>query len=254
MLRWPRNSRRVSECHWLAGEARVPCEVRRSARRRTLSIEVYPDLRVIVRAPSRCPRSLIEARLAERAPWIERQVERFRRLARERPPEPRYIEGETHLYMGEQHALEVVAAARAGVTRVTGALRLSLPPGSGADDARRALEAWYRARAGEEFAAVLDARFGPFRAGGHRRPELRVRAMRTRWGSLARAGADDERARMTVNLALIRAPLACIEYVIVHELCHLEYRGHGPRFRALLERHLPDWHERRRRLNALPLP
>ena len=71
-----------------------------------------------------------------------------------------------------------------------------------------------------------------------------VRAMQSRWGSLSAAGT------MTLNVNLIRAPRACIEYVVTHELCHVEYRDHDARFYRLLERVLPDWKTRKQRLEA----
>jgi predicted metal-dependent hydrolase len=218
-----------------------------------VSIQIHPDLRVMVRAPLRCPRAVIEAYLAERAAWIERQVERFRRLAHEREPPPRHVSGETHFYMGEAHRLEIVTGTAPGVDRAAGVLVVALPLRAGPEAARRLLEDWYRLEAKKVFGTVLAERFATFGV-RHALPALRVRAMKTRWGSLcgaSRGGTDV--ARMTLNLALIRAPRSCIEYVVTHELCHLEHRGHGRRFYGLLERLLPDWRARRQTLNSLPL-
>jgi hypothetical protein len=243
----------------------IPAEVRHS-RRRTLAIEVRRGPRVVVRAPLGCPSHVIEAWLRERRPWIERHAARLRALEAARPPPPAWAPGETHLYLGEPHRLEVGAGRRAGVARERGALRVTVPAGAtgeaGGARVRRALEAWYRARAREEFAALVLARFPFFAGRGHALPTLTVRRMTSRWGSLASeprrrvagffrgpAGA----ARMTLNLALIRAPPECIEYVVVHELCHLEHRGHGPAFYRLLERQMPDWRARKRRLEDLGL-
>jgi hypothetical protein len=225
----------------------VPCEVRLSARRRTLAIEVHAEPRVIVRAPACCPAWLIEARLAERSRWIANQIERFRRLGGNQPPPLRYLSGETHLYLGEPLRLEVIEARKAGVKRVAGTLQVAIPAGGGADRARRLLEAWYRAQAHAVFGEILAACYELWRLRDHPCPTLAIRKMRTRWGSLA------DRRRMTLNLALIRAPRACIEYVVVHELCHLDYRGHGPRFHGLMDRQLPDWRELKRRLESLNL-
>ena len=76
-------------------------------------------------------------------------------------------------------------------------------------------------------------------------PQLRVRKMRSRWGSCSRS------AVITLNLELIRMPLPCIDYVITHELCHLVEFNHGPRFYALQARFIPDWKERKRLLETL---
>ncbi len=232
------------------GTDQVPCEIRLSGRRRTLGIEVHPEPRVIVRAPSGWPRELIEARLTERVPWIGRHVQRFRHLAAALPPPPGYVSGDLIAYLGEFHHLEVVANRRATVIRRPGALRVGVPQGAGADGVRRALETWYRARARELFATLVDESCAWFLGRGHRRPTISVRKMTTRWGTLA---GPRGASRMTLNLALIRAPRECSEYVVVHELCHLEHRGHGRDFYRLMDQRLPDWPERKRRLESLLL-
>jgi predicted metal-dependent hydrolase len=245
------------------GTDQVPCEIRLSGRRRTLGIEVRPGPRVIVRAPASWPRALIEARLAERVPWIGRHVQRFRGLAAVLPPPPAYVTGDLLPYVGEFHRLEVVVARHPTVARLPGALQVGVPPGAGPDRVRRALETWYRARAGELFATLVDERFDWFLGRGHPRPTIAVRKMTARWGTLAgpvRRGAlrwpgasPRGPSRMTLNPALVRAPRECSEYVVVHELCHLEYRGHGRDFYRLMDQRLPDWPERKRRLESLLL-
>lgn len=71
--------------------------------------------------------------------------------------------------------------------------------------------------------------------------------MKSRWGSLS------SRGYINLNLELIKTPLPCIEYVVLHELCHLEHMNHGPGFRRLLSQCLPDWQQRRQQLNLAPL-
>ena len=233
----------------MVGSESVPCEVHFSHRRRTFAIEVRPEPRIVVRAPAKCPDWLIEARLAERMRWITRQVERLRERRRARVPAPAWVTGETHFYLGRPQLLEVVEGRRARIEHREGRLRAEMPPGAGPDRVRRALDGWFREQARGVFGEILAVQFALFDSQGrYRCPELAVRRMKTRWGTLV------DRRRMTLNLCLIHAPGECIEYVVVHELCHLLYRGHGPRFRALLDRKLPDWRERRSRLEALGLP
>lgn len=78
-------------------------------------------------------------------------------------------------------------------------------------------------------------------------PPLRIRAMRSRWGSLSPEG------RVCLNAWLVRAPVECIDYVVFHELCHLRVRGHSRDFYAEVARYVPDWRECRRRLRAIHL-
>ncbi len=234
-------------------------ELRMSARRRTLSLEVHRDLRIVVRAPARVDRSFIDAWVAERGQWIDRQVERFRRLGREQPVAVRYVTGDRLRFLGRDYRLEVTAAPRPLVRLEGDTLHVALRVGRGemgGEPVRRALERWYRERAAVIFAELLDRHLPWFAGRGHARPVLTIRRMRSRWGSLSGPGREagwldpQVRAarRMTLNLALVHAAPECIEYVVVHELCHLEHRGHGPAFHRLMDQRLPDWHERRRRL------
>lgn len=216
-------------------------ELRRSPRRRLLSIEVHPDLRVIVRAPLRCAERDVARFLAERARWIEAQLAHFRRQPSS-PPGPSYGAGETHLYFGLARALVLLPDEPAGVRVAGDSLLVCGRAARQADSVRTALTAWYRERAAIEFAAMLDACHQHPRFSRYPRPVLHIRAMRTRWGSLG------PHRGMTLNLALIQAPPACIEYVVMHELCHLRYRGHGKRFYRLLDAVLPDWRARKRTL------
>lgn len=97
----------------------------------------------------------------------------------------------------------------------------------------------------ELFEQRLDACWARFAAPGETRPVLRVRTMRTRWGSLSSSG------RMTLNTMLARASLECLDAVIYHELCHLRVRAHDAAFYRELARYVPEWRERRRELRGL---
>lgn len=226
--------------------AGVACELRRSPRRRTLAIEVHPDLRVIVRAPARASERFIAERVREREPWIRRTLDRLRQAGHEAPPRLLYLDGETHRYLGEPCRLRVRRAGRAGVRLVGDELQVALRGEPTPARVRRALEAWYREQALLLATALLAERFAPFAARGHAAPALAVRSMRSRWGSLV------ARRRMTLNVALVRAPRALFEYVVVHELCHLEHGGHGRGFYRLMDELMPDWRARRRALARWP--
>ncbi|MDR0513602.1 MAG: M48 family metallopeptidase [Coriobacteriaceae bacterium] len=75
---------------------------------------------------------------------------------------------------------------------------------------------------------------------GVKAEKLDFRTMTSRWGS-----CNPQTGRVCINTRLALYPPQCLEYVVVHELCHLIERGHGPRFKALLDTHLPDWKARR---------
>jgi predicted metal-dependent hydrolase len=225
------------------GAEAIRYEVRRSRRRRTLSVEVHPDSRIVVRVPERCAAGTVASWVRLRARWIERQLERFRRRGPAAPP-LRYVNGEKHRYLGFAYPLKVAQGRPEGIVLADGQLVVALADG-GPDPAAVAslLRAWYFERAQALYRTILEERHAAFFAArGHALPALVVKSMKRRWGSLSTRG------RMALSVELIRTPLRAIELVVVHELCHLEHPNHGPRFYALLEKALPDWRERRAEL------
>lgn len=223
------------------GTDTIRYEVRFLASRQTLAIEVHPDSRVLVRAPVDCPEALIAERVQKRAAWISRQLAEFERY-RPRTPARQYINGESHLYLGRQYRLKLAEGDSASVKLTRGRLLVSLPGEREPERVKALLHRWYLDRARAVFTEVLDASLLHFK--GVEQPRLIVRAMQSRWGSLSHAGT------MTLNLNLVRAPRPCIEYVVTHELCHTRHRDHDARFFKLLGQVMPDWEQRKQRLEA----
>jgi predicted metal-dependent hydrolase len=211
--------------------------------RRTLAISVHPDLRVTVAAPPGTPLAEIEARLLRRAPWILRKQRQYEIYLPHLPPR-QYVSGETHRYQGRQYRLKLLAAPEEGVKLERSYLYVRLPDPQQRQRVRELLEAWYTARAREVFAERLAACFPKMRHIGVPYPKLAICVLSSRWGTTSASG------RVTLNVKLIQVPRAYIDYVIYHELCHLQEPNHSPAYYRLLERVLPDWRERRARLNA----
>ena len=212
------------------------------APRKTLAIQVHPDRAVTVKAPARSDFAAVEALLRRRAPWILRKQAEFA-AAPPRPPPRRYVSGEDFVYLGRQYRLKVTEGERAWVKLTRGYLEVTTPAKGNTAAVREQVVTWTRTQAQRVFHARLAALLPRFHPLALPEPELRVRAMKSRWGSCTRAG------KITLNLALMRTRTSCIDYVIVHELCHLVEHNHGKRFYALLDRVMPDWRARRQRLN-----
>ncbi|MBI5901583.1 MAG: M48 family metallopeptidase [Rhodocyclales bacterium] len=224
------------------GTETIDYEIRFLPTRRTLGIEVHPDLSVVVRAPFDCTPDLIQERIEKRASWISRQLRNFRRYS-PRTPQRQYVSGETHLYLGRQYRLKVGVGDTAKVILSRGQIAMTVPFGRASPERVKAmLHRWYLDRAREIYNRVLE-QYLPL-VKGRTRPRLVVRAMQSRWGSLSPAGT------MTLNANLVRAPRACIEYVVVHELCHLRHRNHDAAFYRMLEQQMPDWEKRKHRLET----
>ena len=223
------------------GQTAIGYELHRSARK-TLEVAVHPDKRVVVKAPESASLAAIEAMLMKRAGWITRQLAYYEQFD-PRTPARRYVGGESHLYLGRKYRLKLHPAGQDRVSLQHGYFHIECASSEPAH-IKRLLDAWYEARAQAVMAGVLDECWRRFPVGRHRRPALKLRDMKTRWGSLSSSG------RLTLNSRLIQTPKECIEYVVIHELCHLAHHNHGPGFYALLERALPDWAERKQKLEA----
>lgn len=228
------------------GQETIRYEVRFLTTRRTLGIEVHPDQSVWVRAPVGCTAKVIEQRVKRRASWISKQIARFRQFSPRTPPR-RYVSGETHLYLGRQYRLKVIAGSDANVKLSRGHLLVSVPGSKDPEHIKEIVRRWYLENGRRIFTEVLQKCFRRFTRLAQEEPRLIVRAMQSRWGSFSSAGT------MTLNADLIRAPRACIEYVVIHELCHLKYRNHGSKFFRLIEELQPDWQARKQRLESVLL-
>jgi predicted metal-dependent hydrolase len=223
------------------GSETIAYEICFAPLRQTLGIEVHPDQSVVVKAPLGCSADDVALRVRKRAAWISRQIAEFERY-KPRTPNRQYLSGETHLYLGRQYRLKVMAGEIAAVVMRRGQLEVSTPGCPDLPVVKRLLQRWYLDRARAIFAEVLEQCLVDFKASTH--PRLTVREMQSRWGSLSHAGT------LTLNARLIQAPRACIEYVIAHELCHLKHRDHDAHFYRHLTRLMPDWEKRKRRLEV----
>jgi predicted metal-dependent hydrolase len=219
------------------GERRVPYRLRFSDRKR-LRITVKPDLSVLVDAPSGFAEEEVREAVRSKAPWILRQIASFNEF-HPLPMPHKFISGETFVYLGRQYRLKVQKGGKSPAKLRGRNLHVTVPDKTDARAVKAAVDAWYRARADGIFRRYLATCMDI--AARHRisEPELTIRDMRTRWGSCSAAD------RITLNLKLIYAPVHCIEYVIMHELCHLVHHDHSPRFYRLLSRCMPDWEKRR---------
>ena len=236
------------------GGSTIAFEVVRSDRR-TLGLTVGRDGSVVVRAPRRAREADILRWVAGHAEWILRRQRAAAERARQHPPR-RFVDGETHLYLGHEYRLtierhesqdgEVRRGEPERVRLDDGAIHVVVDRHAPPRRVAELMDAWYLRRAREVFSEQLDACWASFPSGDRPRPAFRVRRMRSRWGSMSPKGG------MSLRLDLVRAPVECIDYVIVHELCHLVHPHHGPEFWALVEGQVPDWKDRRKRLAALP--
>jgi hypothetical protein len=212
--------------------ATLPYRIRRSDRALHARIQVDADgVQVVV--PRRYDLRKVDSFVQEKRPWIERTLRRMRESESEFPP-PQVQAGGGIPYLDERLRLDVrteLGRRRAHVSRQGAELRVALPPDM---ELRQALEAWYRRQARGEVAVRLDA--AVVRA-GHSYTTLQIRGQRTRWASCSTSGA------MSFNWRLLLAPARILDYVVEHEVAHLDVPDHSARFWRLLGSRSPGWRE-----------
>lgn len=227
------------------GDEFISCErVVRSNTSDKILIKVHPDCRVVVSAPEQADDSEVLKAVQKRSRWIYQQLREFRQQLEFITPR-KYISGESHYYLGKQYQLKVLEDPEhhQGVKLLRGKLEVSVRQKS-ADKVQSLLEDWYKARAKNVFAKRLD--YVLERAlWVAERPAFRILTMQTQWGSCSPKGL------LTLNPSLVKAPVQGIDYVILHELCHLAEHNHSERFYQLMTQVMPDWEKTKKQLDGM---
>lgn len=201
--------------------------------RKTISLTVKPDLSVVLKSPLDYRKEKIEAFLKRKWLWLENQLAFFKKFQNNNGKKE-YISGESFLYLGRQYKLIVRKAKSSQVKLDHGKLILWTK-----EDVRngkinqRILKKWYKERAG----IILNLRYKEVLKSFSVKDEpiLLIKKMHKRWGSFV------SNKKIILNPELIKAPKYCIDYVITHELCHLERKRHDAKFFKLLESKIPNW-------------
>jgi predicted metal-dependent hydrolase len=210
------------------------------SQRKTLGIRVHPDEQVQVLAPLQATEEEIKEKVRKKARWILKQIDRFRTYV-PATPSRRFVSGETHLYIGRQYRLKIAAGQQNDIKAYRGQLWI-ITPDTRPAALKKQLDHWYSSRASVIFHELLEEVLPRFRKYKIERPLMTIRKMEKRWGSCTPGG------RIILNTELIKAPKSCIEYVIVHELCHLVHHNHARLFQTLLNKMMPDWKKRKDKL------
>ena len=213
--------------------------------RRTLSISVHAE-GVSVVAPAGVAAEAVDARVRKRARWILRQQRRFEEF-KPKTPARNYVGGETHRYLGRQYRLKIGPGEEDRVCLRSGRLVVESREPGNSSTTETLVRRWMRQRAGDVLRERYDAAAPIAVRLGIPQPGLMIRSMRKRWGSHTAGG------RIILNDQLIAASRDCIDYVIVHEICHVVEPNHSPRFFRLRRRFLPDWQQRKETLERSTL-
>jgi predicted metal-dependent hydrolase len=209
--------------------------------RKTLGITVTPELNVLVKAPIDSSIDNIKEKLIKKAPWIIKQQSFFLSF-HPKTTERKFISGETHLYLGRQYLLKVEIDNSESVKLKGKFIEVKTTDKS---KAKQLVTDWYLYQARSKFIAIAQQLIYNFKKHKVEPTSIILREMPTRWGSCTAKG------KIILNPELIKAPKGCIEYVIIHELCHLIHHDHTQKFIDLQTKEMPDWEKWKSKLENL---
>lgn len=219
---------------------------------RKVVIKVHPDQRVVATAPIDASDEIIHDAMMKRARWIWQSLQAFSKQQDHVLPK-RYISGETQFYLGRRYVLKVITDSEnePSVKLSRGKLNVFLQQTHNkidqkiqAEKVKNMVDKWYQNRAKTVFSARLKALL-PKASWVKDVPLYKVLVMQKQWGSCSTKG------NLILNPHLVKAPRECIDYVILHELCHIAEYNHSERFWRLMTQVMPNWKEVKAELDGM---
>ena len=209
--------------------------------RKSITIQVHPDSCVRVLAPNYSTRRYILKLVSSKADWILKKQREF--SAKPVITRPEYKSGEVFSLLGESYILKLVHG-KASV-RIEGNLMfLTVPKNSSKEQKQKILQNWYKEQSLKIFPGRMEICIKQTnKIGIKTTPEWKSRLMKRSWGSCT------GKNKIHLNQALAAVPVDCIDYVILHELCHLVEHNHSKRYYLLLNKICPDWKQKKAILN-----
>jgi predicted metal-dependent hydrolase len=197
------------------------------ATRKSLGIKVLPDGLVKVIAPNDTSIIDINKKVKSKANWILKQQAFF---CSYKPSTP----ARKHLYLGRQYKLQIIDDTINEIKIYRGAMIIKTKK-SNPEYLEKKLNEWYKEKAILHFDEILNSSLLKFNKYKLEKPVIDIRLMQKRWGSCTKSG------KIILNTELIKAPKGSIEYVVIHELCHLIHYNHNKAFYDLQNSLSPDW-------------
>jgi len=211
---------------------------------KNMHLSVHPPTgRVRISSPKDLPTKSIRLFAVKRLSWIKKHIKNMQSQARQ--PEREYIQQESHYYNGQRYLLNIIERDAAPKVKIRNKkyMDLYVRPGSSREKREEVIKEFYRTELKKQIPSLINTWEEKM---GVTVQDWMVRQMKNKWGS-----CNSEAGRIILNLELAKKLTDCLEYVIVHEMVHLEERLHTDRFKALMDKYMPSWKERREKLNEL---
>lgn len=217
----------------------------RNPNRKTASLSVSPDNKVSIIVPENLSNEDVQKIIENKSHWVNEKI-RFNKQVKYPYKSKEYVSGEAIVYTGRNFRLKILEMKCYLPARLNGGWLVvpvpkDSPIGERTPMIKKAIEEWYIKVALSKFKARTEFYQKRF----DKKPaDIIVKTLKSRWGSCYKSGI------IAFNWKVVMAPLRIIDYVVVHELCHLKYNDHSPKYWDYLESILPDWRERKKWLRV----
>ncbi len=211
-------------------------------KRKTFALSISPSMAIILKAPLDVGKKEAEKFLEKKAFWIDKQLKFFANFKKTKAKKE-YISGEAFLYLGRRYMLKVYKSKEDKVIIRKGRLTILSSKPKNQKFNKELLNEWFEIKMNKVFMERLEEILQKFKYKFV--PEIKIRKMSKRWGSYH---SDD---KIILNPLLIHATKSQIDYVLIHELCHVKHKNHSKEFYGLLKRKCPKWELEKERLENL---
>lgn len=207
---------------------------------KNLNLRIRKDGSVFVSANEMVPCEEIDRFIHSKASFIFKAIDHFYEMAQYKPQPKQYVSGETFYIQGRGLRLQVSQAKKDAISSDGVYIFLEMKDINNIEKRKRLVTRFLDQQCKTVFSEVIETLYPLVKKYGIDKPSLRIRDMETRWGSCL-----TKKKIITLNKRLLEAPRNCIEYVVMHELCHLVHPNHSKQFYSFLTMLMPDWRERK---------
>ena len=213
---------------------------------KNLNMRVKPEGIILVSASPFVSAKYVDRFVLSHESTIIKALDKYEKIRQNVSKPLQYESGEKIYYLGEPLHLLLEASKMEGVDKFDNFLNLRVKDTTDFYRKERVMKKWFSKMQREVFFQICDEIYPLFQSYGVKYPLVKIRAMKSRWGS-----CQPSKGVITLNAKMIAAPREAIEYVVLHEFAHFIHPNHSKDFYVLVESMMPDWKQRREMLNSI---
>lgn len=210
---------------------------------KNINLRIKADRTIFLSANPFVPQEAIDEFIISKSDYILKALDHYEEIAKYAPKPKQYVDGESFRILGHDRRLRIIEGKKNKVESDESYITITVKDSNDLDQKKKLMDKWLNTICKDTVQSLCDAIYPKFQKYGVAFPSIRYRNMVSRWGS-----CQPKRCVLTFNYALVEAPISCIEYVVVHEFTHFLQPNHSRKFYQQLAMFMPDWEERKKRL------